>query len=100
MLGVLTVFPVTITVYLNVPFGLLRWSAPDFPRKLVIMIMINLLTRLTGWGIRFIMGLYYVASLSPASPLLGLLVLGSGEAMKKLCHRGQRISDAKIQASR
>jgi hypothetical protein len=46
------------------------------------------------------MGLVYMASLAPASPFLGLLLLGSGEAVKKIWHRGQRISDAKIEASR
>jgi hypothetical protein len=82
---------------------LIEFGAPDFPGELVNMLMITWLTGLTGWGIRFIMSLYYAyyaASLFPASPLLGVLLLGSSEAVKKLCPCGQRISDAKIQASR
>jgi hypothetical protein len=62
--------------------------------------MMNPLARLTGLGIHFIMGLKYVASLVPRSLLLGLPLLGSGEAIKKLCHCGQRIPDAKIETSR
>ena len=48
-----------------------RCGAPDFPPKLVTKIMMNLLTRLTGLGIQFIMGLNYLVSLSPTSPFLG-----------------------------
>ena len=82
------------------PLLMPRCGAPDFPLKLVIRIMMNLLTRLTGLGIQVIMGLNYLVSLSPNSPFLGLLLLGSGEAMKRLRHCGQRISDAKNETSR
>ena len=74
--------------------------APDFPLRLVSMIMAHCLARLTGLGIQFIMGLNYLVSMSPTPPFLGLLWLGSGEAIKRVCHRGQRISDAKNQTSR
>jgi len=82
------------------PLLMPRCGAPDFPPKLVTRIMMNLLTRLTGLGIQFIMSLNYLASLSPTSAFLGLLLLGSGEAIKRLCHCGQRISDAKNETSR
>jgi hypothetical protein len=38
------------------------------------------------------MDVNYLAALCPTSPMLALLVLGSGEAVKRLCHCGQRIS--------
>ena len=41
----------------------------------------------------------YLVSLSPTSPFLGLLVLGSGEAIKRLCRRGQRNLDLKHEIS-
>jgi len=59
----------------------------------------NLLTRLTGLGIQFIMDLNYLASLFPPSPFLGLLLLGSGEAIKRLCRCGQRNLDLKNEIS-
>ena len=48
-------------------------GAPDFPMKMVSILMINLLTQLTGWGIQFIMCPNYLASPPPGSPVLGPL---------------------------
>ena len=41
----------------------------------------------------------YLASLSPTSPFLGLFLLGSGEAIKRLCRCGQRNLDLKNEIS-
>ena len=77
------------------PLLMPRCGAPDFPSKLVTRIIMNLLTILTGLGIQFIICLNYLVSLSPNSPFLGLLLPGSGKAIKRLCHRGQRNLDLK-----
>jgi len=81
------------------PLLMPRGGAPDFPSKLVTMIIMNLLSRLTGVGIQFIISLNYLVSPSPNSPCPGLLLPGSGEAIKRLCRCGQRSLDLKNEIS-
>jgi len=71
--------------------GEIAFSAPISPRKLVNMVMVTLLARLTGFWLSFINGLNYLACLSPTSPFLGLVLLGSGKAIQRLRQRVHKV---------
>jgi hypothetical protein len=68
----------------NSPYFRREFFAPDFLGELVIMIMINLLTTLTGFWFQFIMILSNLALSSASAPFLGLLLLSVGKTISHL----------------
>ena len=76
-------------VFHNNPHFRVEFFAPDYPGEVVIMIMINLLTILTGLRIQFIMFLNNLAFLSPSAPFLGLLLIAVEKALSQLDRRAQ-----------
>jgi len=81
-------------------FGETAFSPPITKGKLVNKVMVTLLARLTGFWLSWITGLNYLVCLSPTSPFLGLVLLGSGKAMQRLRQRGHKGLAGKIDAAR